>query len=126
MCEVIEAFLDRDLLLVYEDEGTVREMRPDFDKVAELPGMGVAVKAPGTDRDCVSRFFAPKIGIDEDPVTGSVHCMIAPYWAARLGKERIRAYQASARGGEMELELCGERVFVLGHAALFSCAELSI
>lgn len=121
-----EAFLDRDLLLVYDDERIVREMRPDLESIAELPGMGVAVTAPGTSHDCVSRFFAPKIGIDEDPVTGSVHCMIAPYWVALLGKERIRAYQASARGGEMELELHGDRVSVLGHAALFSSAELCV
>lgn len=121
----LEAYLDRDLLLVFDDEQLVREMRPDIDKVARLEGMGIAVTAPGTTHDCVSRFFAPKIAIDEDPVTGSVHCMIGPYWGRRLGKDAISAYQASARGGEMVLELRGERVAILGKAALFSTAELN-
>lgn len=124
----LEAYLDRDLLLVYDDETIVREMRPDFEKVAGIDGasVGVAVTAPGDRYDCVSRFFAPNIAIDEDPVTGSVHCMIAPYWAARLGKSTISAYQASARGGEMVCELKGGRVVILGKAALFSVAELML
>lgn len=121
-----EAYLDRDLLLVYDDEATVRGMRPDFEKVGQLDGLGIAVTAPGADYDCVSRFFAPKLEINEDPVTGSVHCMIAPYWANRLGKDAISAYQASARGGEMVCELRGERVVLLGKAALFSASELAI
>ncbi len=124
----LEAYLDRDLLLVYDDETIVREMRPDFEKVAKIDGasVGVAVTAPGDGYDCVSRFFAPIIAIDEDPVTGSVHCMIAPYWAARLEKSTISAYQASARGGEMVCELKGGRVVILGKAALFSVAELML
>lgn len=122
----LEAYLDRDLLLVYDDEAIVRAMRPDIARVAQLDCMGVAVTAPGSSHDCVSRFFAPQVAIDEDPVTGSVHCMIAPYWGARLGKQVIRAYQASARGGEMVCELRGERVAVLGKAALFASAELAI
>ena len=124
----LKAYLDRDLLLVYDDEAIVREMRPDFEKVAKIDGasVGVAITAPGDRHDCVSRFFAPNIAIDEDPVTGSVHCMIAPYWAARLGKSTISAYQASARGGEMVCELQGERVVLLGKAALFSVAELML
>lgn len=121
-----EAYLDRDLLLVYDDEETVREMKPDFEKVGQLDGLGIAVTAPGANRDCVSRFFAPKLKIDEDPVTGSVHCMIAPYWASRLGKTAIDAYQASARGGEMTCELQGDRVVILGKAALFSVSELTL
>lgn len=121
-----EAYLDRDLLLVYDDEATVREMKPDFEMLGRLDGLGVAVTAPGTDHDCVSRFFAPKLEIDEDPVTGSVHCMIAPYWASRLGKNPIRACQASERGGEMVCELQGDRVVLLGKAALFSVAELML
>ena len=124
----LEAYLDRDLLLVYDDEAIVREMRPDFEKVAKIDGasVGVAITAPGDRYDCVSRFFAPNIAIDEDPVTGSVHCMIAPYWAARLEKSTINAYQASARGGEMVCELKGSRVVILGKAALFSVSELML
>ena len=121
-----EAYLDRDLLLVYDDEETVRKMKPDFEKVGQLDGLGIAVTAPGANRDCVSRFFAPKLKIDEDPVTGSVHCMIAPYWASRLGKTAIDAYQASARDGEMTCELQGDRVVILGKAALFSVSELTV
>lgn len=94
-----EAFLDRDLLLVYDDEAVVRDMRPRINKVALLDGRGVAVTAPGSHHDCVSRFFAPKLAIDEDPVTGSAHCMIAPYWGECLGKGSIKEYQASSRAG---------------------------
>ena len=121
-----EAYLDRDLLLVYDSEEAVRGATVDIAKVAQLPGMGVAVTAPGVGHDCVSRFFAPKIGVDEDPVTGSVHCMIAPYWTERLGKRDIVAWQASARGGQMTLEGRGQRVGILGQAALFSTAELAV
>ncbi|MDO4533806.1 MAG: PhzF family phenazine biosynthesis protein [Coriobacteriia bacterium] len=121
-----EAYLDRDLLLVYDDEAIVRGMKPDFEKLGQLDGLGIAVTAPGSEYDCVSRFFAPKLGVDEDPVTGSVHCMIAPYWANRLGKRVINAYQASARGGQMFCELQGSRVVLLGKAALFSVCELML
>lgn len=82
-------------------------MHPSPKSIEQLAGMGVAVTAPGTSHDCVSRFFAPKIGVAEDPVTGSVHCMIGPYWGGHLGKSSISAYQASERGGEMLLELKG-------------------
>ena len=121
-----EAYLDRDLLLVFDDEADVRAMKPDFEKAGQLDGLGVAVTAPGAGHDCVSRFFAPKLKVDEDPVTGSVHCMIAPYWAKRLGKPSISACQASARGGEMTCELQGDRVVLLGKAALFSACDLMI
>lgn len=121
-----EAYIDRDLLLVYDDEDVVRGLRPDFAKVAHLPGEGVGVTAPGRGYDCVSRFFDPKLKVDEDPVTGSVHCMIAPYWAARLGKDSLRAYQASERGGELGCRVEGERVVISGKAALYSVAELKV
>ena len=121
-----EAYLDRDLLLVYDDEATVREMRPDIALVAGLPGMAACPTAPGIDFDCVSRFFAPDMGIEEDPVTGSAHCMVAPYWAQRLGKDEIHAWQASERGGELLCEVCGDRVSVAGKAALYSVCELYV
>lgn len=132
------AYLDRDLLLVYDDERTVREMQPDFRKLAQLDGLGVAVTAPasrdggpagaaqGSHFDCISRFFAPKLQVDEDPVTGSAHCMIAPYWANRLGRSDIHAYQASSRGGKMLCEVRGDRVIISGEAVLFSVAELKL
>ncbi|MBQ4288740.1 MAG: PhzF family phenazine biosynthesis protein [Clostridia bacterium] len=99
----LKAYIDRDLLLVYEDEKTITEMDPDTEILERLPGLCVGVTARGKEYDCVSRFFAPKIKILEDPVTGSVHAMIVPYWAGVLGKDTIHAYQAgsfSVRTGE--------------------------
>ncbi len=122
----VKAYLGPELLLIYEDEKTVREMKPDFDSMKLLEGSGVAVTAPGAGYDCVSRYFAPKLKINEDPVTGSVHCMIVPYWAGVLGKTSIRAYQASERGGELYCELCGDRVKIAGKAVLYSTDELKI
>ena len=120
------AYIDRDLLLVYDDEQTVRTLAPDFARMAALPGLGVGVTAPGRDYDCVSRFFAPKLGVDEDPVTGSVHCMIAPYWCRRLGKSSLRAYQASSRGGELRCKSKKGRVLLAGRAALYAISELYV
>lgn len=122
----IKAYLDRDLLLIYEDENTIREMKPDFDAMKLLDGSGVGVTAPGAEYDCVSRFFAPKLKVNEDPVTGSAHCMIVPYWSECLGKNSIHAYQASERGGELLCELRGERVMIAGKAALYAISELSV
>lgn len=120
-----EAYIDRDLLLVFDNEEKVREMRPDFEKVKLLPGEGVGVTAQGKEYDCVSRFFDPKLKVNEDPVTGSAHCMITPYWADRLHKNNIRAYQASERGGKMKCTLNGNRVLIAGKAVLFSESELN-
>jgi PhzF family phenazine biosynthesis protein len=121
-----EAYLDRDLLLVYEDEDIIRNMKPDIEKVKQLKGMGVGVTAPGKDYDCVSRFFVPELSIPEDPVTGSVHCMITPYWTERLGKSSLKAYQASDRGGELVCELKGDRVIISGKAVIFAVSELML
>lgn len=120
----VSAFIDRDLLLVYDSEDTVRTMKPDFNKVKQLEGEGAGVTAPGAAYDCVSRFFAPKLKVNEDPVTGSVHCMIAPYWAARLGKSTIHAFQASERGGVLDCEVQGDRVIISGKVTLYSIDEL--
>lgn len=121
-----EAYLDRDLLLVYEDEDIIRKMKPDIDKVKRLDGMGVGVTARGKDYDCVSRFFVPELSIPEDPVTGSVHCMITPYWTERLGKSSLKAYQASKRGGELICELRENRVIISGKVVVFAVSELMI
>lgn len=121
-----EAYIDRDLLLVFDNEEQVRALQPDFEKMKLLPGEGVGVTARGKEYDCVSRFFDPKLKVNEDPVTGSAHCMIAPYWAGRLHKNDIFAYQASARGGEMRCNLNGNRVLIAGKAVLFSESELNI
>lgn len=122
----LEAYIDDRLLLVYENEQIIRNMKPDFEKVALLHEHGVAVTSAGSDYDCVSRFFAPRLKVNEDPVTGSAHCMIAPYWGERLGKKTIRAYQASERGGELLCELHEDRVVIKGKAALYSIGELCL
>lgn len=124
--EPLRAFIDRDLMLVYEDEKIIREMSPDFGEMIQLDGGGVGVTAPGKEYDCVSRFFTPKDKINEDPVTGSAHCMIAPYWAEQLGKKEIHAYQASERGGKLECRLQGNRVVISGKAVLYSVSELFV
>lgn len=121
-----KAFLDRDLLLVYDDERVIRGLQPDFEAMSLLDGSGVGVTAPGIEYDCVSRFFAPKLKVNEDPVTGSLHCMIVPYWSERLGKHNIRAYQASERGGELFCELNRDRVIIAGKATLYAVSELNL
>ena len=95
-----EILKSRDLLAVFEDESQIRNMKPDFQVLAQVQGvLGIIVTAPGTSVDFVSRFFAPNAGIPEDPVTGSAHCTLVPYWAVRLGKATLHAYQLSYRGG---------------------------
>lgn len=122
----LEAYLDRDLLLVMDSERTVGRLQTDMEKVKKLDGLLVAVTARGSRYDCVSRVFAPKLGVKEDPVTGSAHCVIAPYWARRLNKNTLTAYQASARTGILRIEVCGERVKIAGTAVLFAESELHI
>lgn len=123
----IEAYMDRDLLCVFEDDRIVREMKPTQENLAKLKGVCLAVTAPGCDGyDSTSRVFAPELSIYEDPVTGSTHCMIAPYWASKLGKNVISAYQASARGGELRCEVKGDKVSIIGKAVLFAVSELQI
>jgi predicted PhzF superfamily epimerase YddE/YHI9 len=95
----------------------VRALQPDFARVKALGFHAVCVTAPGRECDFVSRFFAPMVGVPEDPVTGSAHCMLVPYWARRSGKRTLHARQVSARGGELFCEDLGERVIIAGHAA---------
>lgn len=115
-----------DYFAVFDNEDIVRSIRPDFAQLAELELRGVIVTARGRDVDFVSRFFAPKFGIPEDPVTGSAHCALAPYWSGRLGKNALSARQISARGGDILCELKGERVLLAGHAVRFMDAEIFI
>lgn len=114
------------LLVVLADETAVRTCAPDLKALAALPWLGVIVTARGTDHDVVSRYFAPAIGVDEDPVTGAAHCMLVPYWAQRLGRAELRAYQCSQRGGELLCRVEGERVRLAGHAVLVSRGELLV
>lgn len=115
-----------DYVVVLDTEAEVRSLAPDFATLARLDLRGVTVTAPGRDVDFVSRFFAPRYGINEDPVTGSAHCELAPYWAGVLGTTRLRAEQVSARGGRIDCELRGDRVTLAGRAAHYMTAEITV
>jgi predicted PhzF superfamily epimerase YddE/YHI9 len=111
---------------VYEREADVQSISPDFRLLEKLHPAGVAITAPGDDSDFVSRYFAPSYGVPEDPVTGSTHCSLAPYWAQRLGKTKLYARQISERGGELWCEVDANRVILKGSAVLTLCGELLI
>ena len=121
-----EAYMGRDLLCVFDEEDTIRNLSPDMDKVKTLDGLLLQVTAPGKAYDSVSRSFAPKLNVIEDPVCGSGHCHIIPYWAEKLGKENMIAYQASHRGGTLYCRMVGKKVYMAGKAALYSECELYI
>lgn len=120
------AYMGRDLLVVLDNEEQVWHLHPDMKKVKALPGELLQVTAKGTETDSVSRSFAPKMLVDEDPVCGSGHCHIVPYWAKTLGKPDIVAYQASERGGYLYCHMEGNRVKIAGKAALYSVATLYV
>ena len=121
-----EAYLARDLLCVLDDEQTVRALTPDLEKVKTIDGLLVHVTARGTGTDCVSRSFAPKLSVAEDPVCGSGHCHIIPYWADTLGRDELVANQASKRGGTLYCRREGDKIFMAGKAALYSIDELFV
>lgn len=122
-----EAFGNAQFLLVVLDAAAqVRDLAPDFAAIRKLSGFGVTVTAPGEDCDFVSRHFAPNRGIDEDPVTGSAHCRLVPYWSKRTGRTRLFARQLSRRGGALWCELVGERVRIGGNAVLYLDGTIEI
>ena len=114
----------RDYLAVFETEEEVRGLRPDFTALARVECLGVIATAPGDTCDFVSRFFAPRAGILEDPVTGSAHCTLIPYWSARLGRTDLSARQVSHRGGKLQCEHRGDRVGILGKAVTYSIGSI--
>ena len=123
----IDAVLSRDLLMILDSEDDVKKIKPNLEKLSKLDGLIQAVTAKGSDYDCVSRVFAPKCSISEDPVTGSTHCLIVPYWAEKLHKNKLTAFQASARTGVLYCELACDgscRVKISGKAALYSISEI--
>jgi predicted PhzF superfamily epimerase YddE/YHI9 len=121
-----EIWKARDYLVVFETESDVASLQPDFEKLREWDGLGVIVTAPGDTVDFVSRFFAPKAGLNEDPVTGSAHATLIPYWARRLKKKELHARQISARGGDLFCEERGDRVKIGGYAVTYLRGELDI
>lgn len=123
----LEVHQSRDVMIVFDNEKQIQDMAPDFDQLAKLKEYGsVIVTAPGDNCDFVSRFFAPGFGITEDPVTGSAHCTLTPYWAEQLGRNKLVAKQLSQRGGELQCELIGNRVKIGGTAVLFLKGEIYI
>lgn len=110
---------DTNDMLVLENEAAVKAAQPDLRTLKQLGNMGLIITAPGDQADFVSRYFAPGSGIDEDPVTGSIHSALVPYWAEKLGKTRLEARQLSARGGVLRCELKGDRVAIAGQAAFY-------
>ncbi len=121
----IECFAsDEDLLAVLDSEEAVRLATPDPAALAAVDCRGVIITARGSSCDFVSRFFAPRVGINEDPVTGSAHCVLAPYWADKLARTELRARQLSARGGEIFCRFMGDRVRIAGRAALYLEGEI--
>lgn len=121
-----EAIQARDLVVVFETERQVRDFHPDFARIVSLDAFALVVTAPGERVDFVSRFFAPKAGIPEDPVTGSSHCTLAPYWADRLGRSALVARQLSARGGEIRCEVADGRVRLGGTAVEYLRGEIAV
>lgn len=116
----------RDLMAVYETEDQIRGLKVDFGAMAGLDCFGVIVTAPGLRSDFVSRFFAPGAGIPEDPVTGSAHCTLIPYWSERLGRKKLHAFQLSQRGGELFCVDRGDRVSIGGKAATYLSGTITI
>jgi len=123
----VAAYIARDLMLLFESEQQVRALAPDFVKLTQIEaGMATIVTAPGEEADFVSRFFAPKAGIAEDPVTGSAHCTLVPFWSERLGKPKLFARQLSARGGEIYCDDLGEKVRLTGQVVEFLRGHINI
>ncbi|WP_026899351.1 PhzF family phenazine biosynthesis protein [Daejeonella oryzae] len=122
----LEVLRSRDYMLVYANEKEIRALKPDFNALAKIDALGIIVTAPGDHCDFVSRFFAPAAGINEDPVTGSAHCNLIPYWAGKLGKNKLHAFQVSGRLGELWCELSGNRVLMSGKAVTYLKGEIYI
>lgn len=121
-----ELYRDTDYLYVVESEEQIRNLDPNFRLLQEVDSRGIIVTAPGSEVDFVSRFFAPAVGIDEDPVTGSAHTMLTPYWSERLGEEELIGRQLSRRGGTVYCKMIGDRVELGGMAHTFMQGTIQI
>ena len=125
-CRPLEVLAADDYLAVFDNEATIRAIVPNQALLIQLDLRCVVITAPGKEVDFVSRVFGPKFGIPEDPVTGSAHCELAPYWAEKLGKNRLSAMQVSKRGGNLLCEVKADRVLLTGHAVTFMEADISL
>jgi PhzF family phenazine biosynthesis protein len=114
------------LLVIFEDESAIRNLSPDLNAIAKLDHFALIATAPGNNSDFVSRFFAPGAGIPEDPVTGSAHCTLIPYWSERLDKTELHAFQLSKRGGELFCIDNGERVSIGGKAVTYMSGSIEL
>ncbi len=125
--EPVEAYKGKtDFMLVFENESQVKELVPEIDLIAKIDARGIIVTAPGDTADFVSRFFAPQSGIDEDPVTGSAHTTLTPFWAKKLGKNELSAIQLSGRKGYLDCKFLNERVEISGQARLYLKGEIFV
>ena len=123
----IAVYKARDYMLIYEHEADVKQLSPDFMALGKIENVfAVIATAPGDEVDFVSRFFAPSVGVPEDPVCGSAHCTLTPYWADRLGKNQLHAYQISARKGELWCAIKGDRILISGKAVTYLKGEINI
>jgi PhzF family phenazine biosynthesis protein len=122
----IEILKARDFFAVFKSSADITALKPNFDLLSKVDAHGIIVTAPSDDCDFVSRFFAPRIGINEDPVTGSAHTSLIPFWSERLGKQKMFALQLSKRGGELHCENLGDRVLISGKAVTFFIGEIEI
>ncbi len=121
----VEAYQSRDLMLVYEDENTIPMMKPNYHVLREYKNFIIVTAKSKGPYDFISRFFCAEDGIDEDPVTGSAHSTLAPYWAQKLGKDHLKAYQISSRGGELLLDVSKSKVQITGHAITILEGEMT-
>lgn len=122
----VEVYKSRDILAIFENEKEIKNIKPNFELLKQIDCMGVIVSAKGDNCDFVSRFFAPAVGINEDPVTGSAHTTLVPYWAEKLEKKKLHAFQISKRRGELFCEIMGSRVLISGKAATYLIGEINI
>jgi predicted PhzF superfamily epimerase YddE/YHI9 len=123
----LAAFKGRtDYLLLFESQDAIRDIKPNFHLLKQTDARGVMVTAAGKEVDFVSRFFAPRVGVDEDPVTGSAHTSLVPFWAKRLHKTELTALQLSERGGQLWCTLLGDRVLIGGGAITYLRGEIEI
>lgn len=122
----VEAWLGRDLVCVLEHEADVVAATPNMEKLLHIPGLLLQLTAKGSEYDCVTRSFAPKLGVIEDPVCGSGHCHVAPFWANKLGKSTLVARQASPRGGVLHCTMEGDRISLRGSAVLYLEGEILV